>query len=479
MSIVELPGLGGLGTGTRIGGTEQAHVTDPRLELGKVIVRGSTLRVQVAEAVTEASISWATDQVTELSLTIEDPGFKIWRTAQFTMGTFVLYRNPPLGDVRFRITALDLGPGAGGTGGFDVKCRSEGAWKLKRRRGPLVMPKATPSQFVAAEAKACGLNAIVQPSASRTQVARDVPKEGEEAQRGSQRPSSWTTFQRLAGELGYYVFEFGGTVYFGQPSWLIARTKDPVKIVVPFKKPIDERYAALSIPNIAMSEDADVPVEITGIEVPRARFWECAPGKTLELHGGLSPFHSKYLITSMSMPMLGPGSVSLTAKTPIDPEPQPPEEPEARRASSSSGSSGGSSGGGGSATQSGTKSALDFVNVAMTQNGDRYIFGAEARLSDANPGAFDCSELIEWALARVGVKFVDGSANQIAACRQISVAQALRTRGALVYAPGHIGISLGDGRTFEARNSRVGVRVFGAGTFRWTRGGLVPGLRYG
>jgi hypothetical protein len=86
---------------------------------------------------------------------------------------------------------------------------------------------------------------------------------------------------------------------------------------------------------------------------------------------------------------------------------------------------------------------------------------------------------VQWALGRVGVAFVDGSSSQIAACKPISVATALRTRGALLYKVGHIGISLGDGRSIEARNPSAGVGVFRAADIAWTHGGLVPALRYG
>lgn len=146
----------------------------------------------------------------------------------------------------------------------------------------------------------------------------------------------------------------------------------------------------------------------------------------------------------------------------------------ATRVRSSSGSST-SRGDGGRAT--GGHSAGAFVAVALRQAGDRYVWAAEASPSDPDPDAFDCSELVQWAAARVGVRFVDGSSAQIAACRSISVAQAIRTRGALLHHPGHIAISLGNGRTIEAANSRVGVVSYSAAG-RFTRGGLIPGIAY-
>lgn len=126
----------------------------------------------------------------------------------------------------------------------------------------------------------------------------------------------------------------------------------------------------------------------------------------------------------------------------------------------------------------GDKSASTFVRLALQQAGDNYIYGHEVLLNDPNPNTFDCSELVQWAAARAGVYIPDGSSAQIAFCRGISLTQAIRTRGALLWTSGHIAISLGNGRTIEAANSRVGVVSYSA-SGRFARGGLIPKMRYG
>ena len=131
----------------------------------------------------------------------------------------------------------------------------------------------------------------------------------------------------------------------------------------------------------------------------------------------------------------------------------------------------------------------DFVAIALTQRGDPYVFGAEADFRDPDPPAFDCSELVEWASARSGVTFVDGAQNQRNACKRagtlVSVDDARRLRGALLFrideGPGndHVAISLGDGRTMEARGRAFGVNTFSAAGRRWTHGGIIPGFSHG
>lgn len=120
----------------------------------------------------------------------------------------------------------------------------------------------------------------------------------------------------------------------------------------------------------------------------------------------------------------------------------------------------------------------DLVKMASAMAGKPYIFGYEVRLSDPNPKAFDCSELIEWACYRIGVFIPDGSANQISYASSIDVARGLRTPGAILYKPGHVVISRGDNTTIEAKGRNYGVGFFTAANRGWTRAGLIKGIDY-
>ncbi len=133
-----------------------------------------------------------------------------------------------------------------------------------------------------------------------------------------------------------------------------------------------------------------------------------------------------------------------------------------------------------------------FLEAAMAQEGDRYVFGAETRLDDADPDAFDCSELVQWAAAQAGVQVEDGASAQYLQAKRndwlVDVETARNTPGALLFSfsseprPGggrpaqaHVAISLGDGRTIEARNSRVPVGIFQPG-MRFGYAAVIPGL---
>jgi putative chitinase len=138
----------------------------------------------------------------------------------------------------------------------------------------------------------------------------------------------------------------------------------------------------------------------------------------------------------------------------------------------------------------------ELLDLLLTQEGDKYVWHAEASPSDSNPKAFDCSELVEWGCARLGVKptMPDGTIYQVRHCKKhgllIPPGRAIRTAGALLFRfssnpfeeepeDRHVAVSQGNGKTFEARGKNYGVGAFSALNRGWTHGGLIPGLDYG
>jgi hypothetical protein len=130
-----------------------------------------------------------------------------------------------------------------------------------------------------------------------------------------------------------------------------------------------------------------------------------------------------------------------------------------------------------------------FLDKAVAQSGDKYIFGAEVKLDDPNPSTFDCSELVEWASHQAGVKMPDGALNQYRHLNSehstMSVEQAMHTPGALLFSFDadpisgkpthcHVAISLGNGKTIEAKGTQYGVGSWEANTKRFQYAGYMP-----
>jgi NlpC/P60 family len=153
----------------------------------------------------------------------------------------------------------------------------------------------------------------------------------------------------------------------------------------------------------------------------------------------------------------------------------------------------GASGSGASGLTGPNGTTSTFLATAISQQGKPYVWGSTASPTDANPASFDCSELTKWAAARAGVTIPDGAAHQYVWLKEqgatMSVQQALQTPGALLFhfasepQPGlggeppvaHVAISLGNGKTIEARGHAYGVGVFDA-TNRFNYAGMIPGM---
>lgn len=113
-------------------------------------------------------------------------------------------------------------------------------------------------------------------------------------------------------------------------------------------------------------------------------------------------------------------------------------------------------------------SASQFAALAEKQVGKRYILGAEAAISNPNPSAFDCSELVEWLYGRSGNKITDLAAAQYnATVKATGSVQPgdlvfLRNNPARSNGIGHVAVitkklSNGDWRIIEAKGHAYGV----------------------
>lgn len=116
----------------------------------------------------------------------------------------------------------------------------------------------------------------------------------------------------------------------------------------------------------------------------------------------------------------------------------------------------------------------DLALKALSFEGAEYEWGGTSRGT-----GLDCSGLIWRIMTNNGFKNYPRHSSAIYAhAKKISLKKAINTKGAILYRPGHIAISLGNGKTIEAKGEDYGV-VVDTAEGRFTAGGLLPELQMG
>lgn len=105
------------------------------------------------------------------------------------------------------------------------------------------------------------------------------------------------------------------------------------------------------------------------------------------------------------------------------------------------------------------------MRLGKQLQGKPYKFGQEVNLKETDPAkieAIDCSELVEWLYAQVGITVPDGSYNQFKVSRPITGAPLLGDLG-FKWIPEtqsihHVGVFIGEG-VLEAKGKDFGVVI--------------------
>lgn len=277
--------------------------------LSTVRVQNAKLRSDITLAIIDATVDLTTDQVSQIEFKLMDPGFNILKSGVFAIGNLVTHA-----ELKFIVAGVSTSSEAGNES-VTIKCRPKVINDLKKRTGTKVLKSASPSDFVRAECKAVGAKYLIQPSAKRKQVARDKVKTGEKYE-ADDKPSSWTTFNRLAGELGFICFEMSGVIYFGKPSWLLGKSKASAMRVS--WKGAYSGWNAERVPEC--SKSVDNKETTVNVHLPLERAREARPGRALYL-SGVPYFNGYYLIDNVTFDLAGEENrLQITASTAIDPE---------------------------------------------------------------------------------------------------------------------------------------------------------------
>jgi hypothetical protein len=286
---------------------------EPQQLVSHVYLRGNALPADISEAVIGADISLDATQVSQLNLTFNDDDLSIMKKGYFNKGTTIDYL-----DQRLVIASISIQPSAAGKGQITLACRPALIQKLKLRKGALVSRNVSASQWIETECAAVGATCTVQPTKTRTSIARDVyvPTQN------NTDASSWTTFVRLAREEGFQIWEVAGHIYFGQPSWFM-QTMPVVRCIYSADPAANADYLMTSFPTANTSLDSVVDDRNISVTIPAARAVNFRPGYVMQVEN-CGMFDMQYFISTVAYPLLlGQGDATINGIVPINPTPQP------------------------------------------------------------------------------------------------------------------------------------------------------------
>lgn len=262
------------------------------------------------EAITSATWDSSVDQVSQLTIELDDPNFSILNSGVFSRRTPISFNGSNL-----IVAAVETNDGSG-LGGLSVSCRPDTIDKLKQLRGKKVRTNISPSTFVGSECAAAGVPiGIIQPGAKRKKVSRDVKQKGDYYDQDAM-PSAWTTITRLASELGYLAYESNNKLYFGTPKFL---ADNMPSFTVQWDKSSGVTTTETQVNPICRwsidSEDTEVEVNIPLVHAGSAQI-----GSRLILQG-FPEFSGSYFLSGVSYPVAGTGWYTITATTLRNPHP--------------------------------------------------------------------------------------------------------------------------------------------------------------
>lgn len=318
---------------------------------------------------------------------------------------------------------------------------------LRRRDGKQVIPgrSMTRGAIVARQAKDAGVPAVIDPDKRRT-VAKPVKRGGD--------VNAWDLTGDLAEEVKLRRFSTGSALVFGSDDWLMGRTEGVALV---------EHQGAVrdidwTLDTGRRASTATVQIDANAAALP--------PGQLVILGDDVGPASGRWLVKEFRRRLTSTqATVTLTRARHVMAEPKAVARGESGERDFLPGVGNGTDSGGTAATAARGR----MVAFALAQNGKPYLWGA------SGPGSYDCSGLVQAATAAAGRTLTKPSASQWAAIqaagKTLPLDTAIRTRGALLYKPGHIAISLGNGSTIEAMGSAYGVCIGNASGRGWTGGG--------
>lgn len=170
---------------------------------------GVSPKDNIADMVTSMEISLTMDAVSQLSITVADPGLRMFKANYFQLRQPVQYL-----DMKFEMASIEVSPGSVAEQ-VRIDCRNFASQKMKQEKGATVFNGGSASFLAAQKARQFELRFFGEETPPKDNISRVQNENNDE--------STWDVLKRLAGDNQYVMFETENRLFFCSQQFLMGK----------------------------------------------------------------------------------------------------------------------------------------------------------------------------------------------------------------------------------------------------------------
>lgn len=294
--------------------------------LKQITVSGSGLTAKMESACVGATLSLSNSQITEMGLVFQDSlDLDLFTSKIFHRGASIRY-----GDWQLVSNGLKLSSGQAGPL-VSVNAPSRFVTALKKQTGAKSWGSTSVTAWVQSVAASVGMKSLVQPGLGTKTIARKAPASGEQPE------STWDVLTQQAREVGVWLYEYGTTLVFAKPSYLVKAPWPRKTWALVWNDFFSYSAGMTGMPEYSDDPDQELAETLT-VKLVSADADSARTGDTLTLSGrNVGPMGGTWIVNAVSFPMKAADVVTLTCQRPIDPTPEPPQDEPKKTTTSAAG----------------------------------------------------------------------------------------------------------------------------------------------
>lgn len=250
--------------------------------------------VEIHESTTRLSYDLSASMVSQITVSVHDPDFEMYKNNYFMIGRTVEY----LSQI-FEISDVDIIHGT--TDQVNFIARLQATQAMRRDRGPMSWGQISPSTFASIMADKFGLDKFMEDTAVDGAIVREHTDKKDE--------STFDVLRRLANALDFRFFEAKGVLYFASEEFIVANT-DSFTINIPSNS--TDAYFGSRV-TVKRSTDTKKASTAQLSLVQNSSTLSIYPGASFEIKG-VPHFEGKYMVDRVTF-QAGPTSTVSVAGT--------------------------------------------------------------------------------------------------------------------------------------------------------------------